>query len=216
MNYLFTTLPSILKKAYSGKNLFFQILACVLTYLSLMSGFDWYYFVHAQVFPYKDYLHPALFLGFLLPIILPGVVVIVGALLKRIRLTLYGLMMWQAAFLGWFISSFYKAFTGRIQPSHVDFINDISHGFQFGFWKHGIFWGWPSSHTATAFALSFAIITTTKNRFIQAAAFAWALYVGIGISLSIHWFSEFIAGALIGAAIGISVGIVWKKILQKT
>ena len=36
--------------------------------------------------------------------------------------------------------------------------------------------------------------------------FLYALYVGLGVSVSIHWFSESVAGAIIGAVIGIAVG----------
>ena len=36
-------------------------------------------------------------------------------------------------------------------------------------------------------------------------ALTYAFYVGIGVSMTIHWFSDFVAGALIGTAIGIVV-----------
>ena len=32
------------------------------------------------------------------------------------------------------------------------------------------------------------------------------LYVGIGVSLTIHWFSDFVAGVIFGSVIGIVVG----------
>ena len=35
---------------------------------------------------------------------------------------------------------------------------------------------------------------------------AYALYIGIGVSMTIHWFSDFAAGAFIGTAIGAVVG----------
>jgi len=41
--------------------------------------------------------------------------------------------------------------------------------------------------------------------------FIYALYIGIGVSLSIHWFSEFVAGAIIGTVIGVTVGKFYKK-----
>lgn len=40
------------------------------------------------------------------------------------------------------------------------------------------------------------------------------LYIGIGVSLSVHWFSEFVAGAIIGAVTGNVVGTEWGKKLQ--
>ena len=44
------------------------------------------------------------------------------------------------------------------------------------------------------------------NKGVLLGALLYAFYIGIGVSLSIHWFSDFAAGALIGTAIGISVG----------
>ena len=40
------------------------------------------------------------------------------------------------------LATIYKAGTGRLQPNLVNGF-DISHAFQFGILKHGIFWGWP-------------------------------------------------------------------------
>jgi len=37
-------------------------------------------------------------------------------------------------------------------------------------------------------------------------AILYAFYVGIGVSLTIHWFSDFAAGAIIGSVIGAVVG----------
>ena len=34
----------------------------------------------------------------------------------------------------------------------------------------------------------------------------YAFYVGLGVSVTIHWFSEFVAGAIIGSVIGAVVG----------
>ena len=45
-----------------------------------------------------------------------------------------------------------------------------------------------------------------RNKGVLTGALLYAFYVGIGVSLSIHWFSDFIAGALIGTAIGTNVG----------
>lgn len=41
-----------------------------------------------------------------------------------------------------------------------------------------------------------------KNKVVIVFAPLYALYIGIGISIQIHWFSDFIAGALIGLVVG--------------
>jgi membrane-associated phospholipid phosphatase len=37
-------------------------------------------------------------------------------------------------------------------------------------------------------------------------AIAYALYIGIAVSTTIHWFSDFAAGAIVGATTGTVVG----------
>ncbi len=213
MRHFLKTIPHILRTFYSGKLLMLQVLACMLTYVIVRSDFDWKYFVFMQTFPYASIFHLAVSGGFILPILMPFIIIGIEAARKQKMKEEYGWMILQSAFLGWAISSFYKAFTGRVQPDRHNLLVDGSHGFHFGFLQHGIFWGWPSSHTAVAFSMAFAVITTTKRMWLKIMVFLLALYVGIGVSFSIHWFSEFIAGALIGAAIGMSIGKTWKKLL---
>jgi hypothetical protein len=37
-------------------------------------------------------------------------------------------------------------------------------------------------------------------------AMTYALYVGTGVSMTIHWFSDVAAGAIIGTLIGVVIG----------
>jgi membrane-associated phospholipid phosphatase len=84
---------------------------------------------------------------------------------------------------------------------------DSSHGFQFGFLKGGVFWGWPSSHTTVAFAMAACLIALyPKNKMLVPLSALYALYVGFAVSVTIHWLSEFVAGAIIGSMIGMVVG----------
>lgn len=121
-------------------------------------------------------------------------------------------MVWaltQAAALGWTVSAIYKAFTGRIQPPHglVTTLVDTSRDWNFGFLQHGVFWGWPSSHTMVAFAMAFALIGLfPKRKDVFFASLFYAIYIGLSVSMRIHWFSEFIAGAIIGTVVGTIVG----------
>jgi membrane-associated phospholipid phosphatase len=73
--------------------------------------------------------------------------------------------------------------------------------------KWGIFWGWPSSHTTTAFAMSTCLIAIyPQKKVLVSLALLYAIYVGLSVSVSIHWLSEFVAGAIIGSVIGRVVG----------
>jgi membrane-associated phospholipid phosphatase len=41
------------------------------------------------------------------------------------------------------------------------------------------------------------------------------LYVGLSVSVTIHWFSEFVAGAIFGSLIGVVVGRSFRKALLR-
>ena len=203
----FQTLPRNLVRSLRGTNGLLYILAFGLTYLIVHFGFDWRWYLAVRSPVIRTLSTPALIVGGLLPIILPLCYIVIGAMRRNMRVSLQGWMLGQAALLGYFVSTFLKAFTGRIPPAFVSGTVDISHQFQFGFFRGGIFWGWPSSHTCVAFALSvcFAYIYR-RNKLLGFLALVYALYIGLGVSVSIHWLSEFVAGALIGIAIGRSVG----------
>jgi len=200
---------------FSGKKLFLHVLAIVSTYILVISGFDWFYFVSSQTYFLKVILFPAIVLGGILPIIVPIVLYAVGEFIDKKKISITGLALGQAVILGSLVSSIYKAFTGRIEPNLLNTINDISHQFNFGFWENGIFWCWPSSHTTIAFAMAFALISIyRKSRVILYLSLIYALYIGLGVSVSIHWFSDFLAGMIIGSIIGLVVGDSFKNLLS--
>ena len=151
-------------------------------------------------------MFPAVPIGGLLPIVLPLALFAVGAFPRAqpIRPTAWAIA--QAETIGGVIAAGLKALTGRAHPMHGG-IEDLTHVFHFGVLRGGVFWGWPSSHTTIAFAMAFAVFTTLpKRRWIGCLAVAYALYAGIGVSMTIHWFSDFVAGAIIGSVVGIVVG----------
>ena len=45
-----------------------------------------------------------------------------------------------------------------------------------------------------------------RQKWLGYVAITYALYIGLGVSMTIHWFSDFSAGAIIGTAIGAVVG----------
>lgn len=209
------SLKKTIIKIFSGRNFFFHLLAVLLTYVIVISGFDWYYFVYMQNSALLPYLTPAIGIGGLVPILGIPIAYLYTKIHHDKVATLRVWAIAQAAMLGWIISSTYKAFTGRVQPPHgmMSTLVDNSHDWRFGFLEHGIFWGWPSSHTTVAFAMSFAVIALfPKNKKIICIAVVYALYIGLGVVTQIHWFSEFVAGGIIGTVIGLSVG---RAFLQK-
>lgn len=203
----FYRLFQTLGKIFSGKNLLWHALAIVLTFVIVTTGFDWKYYSAGQVAGLWAVALPAIIGGMILPVIVPVVLFLWARLMRLGRLTNSAFALGQAAMLGWFVAAIYKTFTGRPGPENIKIVGDISHVFRFGFYRGGIFWGWPSTHTTVAFAMALALFTLyPKNKIVRGLAIAYALYIGLSISFTIHWFSDFVAGAIFGSLVGLAVG----------
>jgi len=216
MPELFYRLPRNTLSIFSGRNLWWHALAIVVTIFIVRSGLDWSYYRATRGTAFLRLAGPAIILGSIVPLLGVLAVILAGVVRRNRRIVTTAWALGQAALLGYLISCCYKAFTGRIPPSFHGFrmsaINDgplvdNSHGFQLGFLKGGIFWGWPSSHTTIAFAMSVCLITLyPRSQKLAVFALLYALYIGLGVSVTIHWLSEFVAGAIIGSVIGKTVG----------
>lgn len=198
-------------KFYYGLNF---LLAGLLTYIIVKTGMDWAWLKfcsgHPVVF-YAGFVPVAV--GMFLPILASLWLYISGRKNKNTGRQITGLAVGQAAILGWTISTFIKLFTGRIPPLNTVALVNNSNEFQLGFYRGGWFNGWPSSHTTVAFAMAIALIQLyPNNKWIKIGAWAYALFIGIGVSTNIHWLSDAVAGALIGYAIGRSVGFGFKEL----
>jgi len=206
MKHFLRSLPGNVIGCFKDRMIFWHIAAIGLTFALVISGWDWRYFLSTRNPGLRGWAWPAVGLGMLLPIAVPLGLIAAGALLRRRVVMMTGWAMGQAALIGLLVSSAYKAVTGRPHPGR-NAGADLSHVFRFGFLRGGMFWGWPSSHTTVAFAMALAVFTLLpRQRWLGAAAIAYALYVGIGVSMTIHWFSDFAAGAIIGSVIGVVVG----------
>ena len=210
----FSGLPTLVYACVRGRMLLWHALAIVLTYILVMSGFDFRYFEATRGSALLSLTLPAAILGFFVPILAPVGLYVYGEVRNRVREKNAGIAMAQAGIIASLVAATYKAFTGRWQPEFYTHLStvDISRAFHFGFFEHGIFWGWPSSHTAVACAGSVALVMMyVKNMYARAALLLYALYIAVGVSVSIHWFSDAVAGAIIGSVIGYVVG---KKFLR--
>ncbi len=200
---------------FRGRTILWHILFWGVSFVLVSSGFDWWYFEHTRGATVQAILFPPVFLGMLVPFGMFFVLITCGMVRKSTSLIHTAFATAQAGILGFGISSLYKVFTGRSGPpgfrSMVSTLSDTSHGFKFGFYRGGAFQGWPSSHTTVAFAMSAALVALypgndTKSKVIRFVAMLYALYIGIGVSVNIHWFSDFVAGAILGTLIGLVVG----------
>jgi membrane-associated phospholipid phosphatase len=206
MKQFFSTLPRNIIDCFKGRMIIWHVIAIALTFILVTSGFDWRYFLSTRAPLLRSWMFPAVHIGGLLPIALPLILIALGILMRCARTRLIGWNVGQSEVIGALIAAAYKAITGRAHPSH-GVGADLSHIFQFGLLRGGVFWGWPSSHTTIAFAMAVTIFTLfPKRRWLGYVAITYAFYVGIGVSMTIHWFSDFVAGAIIGTVIGVVVG----------
>lgn len=193
-------------ECFKGNNLAWQGAMIGLTAILVLSGFDWTYFVATRGLAAREGFLAA-GIGFLVPVIVPVTLYALSTGLRHARLGYAASGSAQAGILALAISSLYKVFTGRVGLPHTIATIDTSHIFRFGIYRGGAFQGWPSSHTAVAFAMSFALITIfPKNRVVRIVAVLYAIFIAFGVSTTIHWLSDVLAGAILGIVIGITVG----------
>jgi len=216
MRGLFHEIFKNISKIFSGRNLAWYFLAIALTYVLVAAGFDWRYFELTRSPQLQNFLWPAVEIGAFVPMF--GILLLLAAswLAGKRRLIFAAFALGQSAALGWLVSELFKFFTGRPGPPHEiggNIAVDTSHIFRFGLGRGGIFFGWPSSHTMIAFAMAAAMWALfPKSKTVKIFSAIYALYIGIGVSATIHWFSDFAAGAILGAMIGTIVGKSFKKL----
>ncbi|MGD0087519.1 MAG: phosphatase PAP2 family protein [Verrucomicrobiota bacterium] len=216
MRQFLVTLPRNLIACFTGWRFVWHIIAILLTVILVMSGFDWRYFLVTRNPALRSWMWPSVIIGGLLPIYLPLLLLAFGFLAKSTRTVLTGWAVAQAELLGALIVIAYKAFTGRAHPAHTVGA-DLSYVFHFGFLRGGVFWGWPSSHTTIAFAMAVTVFTLhPKQWWLSLATILYAFYVGVGVSITIHWFSDFMAGAIVGSVIGTVVGKSFEGNIQRS
>ena len=216
MKQFFVTLPRNLFGCFTGRNIAWHAVAILFTFILVMSGFDWRYFLLTRNPVLRHWMFPAVIMGMLLPIYLPLLLLAVGFISRNAKISLTGWAVGQAEIIGALITAAYKAFTGRVHPPHEVGV-DISHVFQFGFLRGGVFWGWQSSHTTVAFAMAVTVCTLwPKQWWLRLMAILYAFYIGVGVSMTIHWYSDFVAGAIIGSVVGTVVGKRFEKNNQRS
>ena len=191
-----------LRALFSLRYLGWHVLAITLTFLIVTTGTDWAYFGFSRLPRIQSLAWPAALIGFFVPLLLPMY------FLSRTGATrVLGYAVVQAQVIGWCLSAFYKALTGRAHPPlpGVTLQGDLTHIFQFGILKGGVFWGWPSSHATVACALSAVVFILCKKPWVRVLAVAYALYISLGASLSFHWLSDAVAGIIFGTLVGVLV-----------
>jgi len=192
---------------WKGRNLAWHAVAIGLTAVLVLSGFDWWFYESTR----GEYLYPLVWMagigGFFIPVLIPVGLYAFAELRKDHELLLTAIRIVQAILTAFAVAFIYKALTGRVQPEFMNTIGntDISRGFQFGFFRHGIFWGWPSSHTAVAVAGGVTLFRLVKNYPVRLLTVLYMLIVACGAAVGFHWFSDVVAGAIFGVLVSFIV-----------
>ncbi|MDR1149722.1 MAG: phosphatase PAP2 family protein [Spirochaetaceae bacterium] len=192
------------------------------TYIFIETGADWEWRNIVYDNPWiSDYGTPGLYIGYIAPAIAPVITYFTGRFIKNEKLQIAGLALAQSVLLTLATQSILKTITGRKLPGLVTKLdhtrnpqtNDFSG--EFNWFTMNPIGGWPSSHTANAFAAAAVIAEIYKDNFIlKIAAYSYAILMGFSVTLDVHWASEAVAGALIGYAIGKTVGRNFNKLLS--
>lgn len=205
----FNNFPRNVAGTFRNNNWIWHLVMIAITYLLVESGFDWWYFQNTRISLLTQIAITAAPIGFLLPIMFPIGFYIIAKERKDATMRIAAAATAQAGIIATLLTGVYKAFTGRFQPqlvAHPPLTADISEAFHFGFLRHGVFWGWPSSHTAVAFAMAITIaLIYRKNKALVYGLVIYAFYIGLAVSVTIHWFSDFVAGAILGTVIAFVV-----------
>jgi membrane-associated phospholipid phosphatase len=164
---------------------------------------------------------PGIYIGYVVPAITPVIAYIVGRSMKNEKLQITGLALVQSLVLTFAIQTPLKMITGRVLPGIITELdhakNSRSDDFsgKFNWFNMNFIGGWPSGHTANAFAVAATISEIYKdNIWLKIGVYSYAALIGFGVTLDVHWVSETIAGALIGYAVGKTLGRGFSKLLK--
>jgi len=164
---------------------------------------------------------PLVYIGHIVPGIMPVAVYLTGLSLHDKKLQVTGLALTQTLALTLGIQSVLKMSTGRALPGLItqldhtrDSRTDDFSG-EFNWFNMNFIGGWPSGHTANAFSAS-AVISEMyhDNTAVQVGVWTYSALMGLGMSISVHWASDVWAGALMGFAIGKTVGRSFRKLWE--
>jgi hypothetical protein len=204
--------------AFSGSKAWFHLSAVAGTVLIIETGLDTqvHNFFARHTF-FQSFSHFGVRQGAVFPPVLGGVLLVSGLVADSSRLASAGGAVLQASLLGVCTSTLLKALTGRPGPSPVVYGDDqASRTFLFGFLRGGVFHGWPSGHMLSNTAAVTSLLTFYHHStWLKVAGGAYIGYLFLSVishgRSSMHWFSDAVAGVLMGYAIGSTVGRDFRK-----
>ena len=107
-------------------------------------------------------------------------------------------------------SSLIKPYFERFRPSHNPDICDMLH--YVNNYKGGSY-GFVSSHAANAFGVFAFLVTGIRHTYAKIILFIWSCMVAYSrIYLGVHYPGDIVCGAILGATVGVGVGLLIKHL----
>jgi membrane-associated phospholipid phosphatase len=217
---LFGNFGNNILDSFKDNNIYFHLAGVASTYVLVYSNVDYYvekFFNENEEF--GKYARPVIYSGMFLPFAVGGGLFADAKIQKDNETLGASFAVLQASLIEFLYNSSLKAITGRSNPDWRDNtdMDSLSKTFQFGFLRGGIFWGWPSGHTASTMAVVSALTNYYPNKtWLKIAGSSLVGYTIFGVSAvnrgGMHWFSDAIAAALMSYAIGSTVGKYYRNI----
>ncbi len=200
-------------KMFSGSNAILHLTAAAASALIVVTGLDTQVHNFFVRNPGIDrFSRPGVGIGTTLPVYLGAAVLGSGLIGGSSSLVSAGGAVLQASLLALCYTTTLKALTGRPGPEPVLYEdNEASQTFQFGFLRGGVFHGWPSGHMlANTAAVTSLLAFYHHSTWLKVAGGAYLSYLFLSVishhGSAMHWFSDTVAGILMGYAIGTTVG----------
>jgi len=206
--------------SFRGNNVYFHLTAVAATAIIVDQGVDYdvehYFNEHTE---YGSWARPVVFTGEYLPFIAGGSLFAYAKIRNDREVLGASFAVMQASLIEFVYNSALKAVTGRPNPDwrHVSDMDSLSKTFRFGFLRGGVFWGWPSGHTAATMAVVSALTSYYPDKtWLKVVGFGLVGYTMFGVSANnrggMHWLSDAVAGALMSYAVGSTVGKYYRNI----
>ncbi len=217
---LFGNFGNNILDSFKGDNLYLHLAAVASSYLLVSQNVDY----HVENFfnqheEFGRWARPVVISGELLPFIVGGSLFSYAKLKNNNEVLGASFAVLQASLIEFLYNSTLKAITGRAHPDwrHNTDMKSLSKTFRFGFLRGGIFWGWPSGHTAATMAVVSALTNYyPHSTWLKIAGYSLVAYTIFGVSSfnrgGMHWFSDAIAGALMSYAVGSTVGRYYRNV----
>ena len=152
---------------------------------------------------------PQLIIGQFVPVLTPLTLYLIGNSKGDTKLVSTAAALSQALLITLSIQTPMKMITGRSSLGLMgerDTRTDDFSG-EFNWFNLDFMRGWPSGHTANSFAAAAVLAEMYDDKpWLKVGVYSYAIVMGISMAASVHWASDVFAGALIGLAVGKTVG----------